>query len=141
MKKIFLILFGPPLFLMSGLVYVIIGQFLTRDREPWFTLCLVGGLATTVALITWCAGIPLAWALWTFAIACGMYLGLCLLFGGNRVEALVPVHMLVILAMIAWPTYEKVRMKAVGKPIPDHYQTSTSSSSCAAGAGAGLTKS
>jgi hypothetical protein len=144
MKKILFVLLCVPFVIMSGLGYAYIAHKLVRDREPWFTLCLVGGLASTIALLAWCTGIPTAWAVWTLAGTGGVYLGLCLLFGkGSVVEMLVPAHVLAILAVLAFPAYEQARMKAArpsskSTSAAAHsssspflcYQTSTSSSSC-----------
>ncbi len=145
MKKLSLILLGVPLFLMSGLGYVLIANKLVRDREPWFTLCLVCGLATTVALLAWCTGTTLVIGLGVFAGAVFLYLGMCLLFGkDSRIEMLVPAHVLAILSMMAIPVYTSVRKKALRTTaaVSSHYQTMTSSSfSSTAAGGAGLTKS
>ncbi|WP_395736528.1 hypothetical protein [Prosthecobacter sp.] len=147
MKKIVLILLCVPLFLLGGLGYAFIAHKLVGDREPWFTGFLVGGLAATVALLSWCTGTPLLIGLEVFAGTGLIYLCMCLVFGkGSRVEMLVPAHIMAVLGLMACGVFMNGKKKALrtSAPAPSHYQTSTSSSSCAAGtagAFAGLTKS
>ncbi|MFN0074892.1 MAG: hypothetical protein ACKVY0_00285, partial [Prosthecobacter sp.] len=86
--------------------------YLVRDKEPWFTLLLLGGLATTIALITWLGGIPIAFAAWTFVGSGAFYLLLRLLFGkGSAFEMLMPAHIMAILALLAWGAFQQVRQK------------------------------
>ncbi|MFN0080127.1 MAG: hypothetical protein ACKVY0_26990, partial [Prosthecobacter sp.] len=62
MKPKLLWLLLIPYVLFSGMGYGFLAHYLVRDKEPWFTLLLLGGLATTIALITWLGGIPIAFA-------------------------------------------------------------------------------
>ena len=80
MKTPLLILLLIPYALLSGMGYGFLAHYLVRDREPWFTLLLLGGLASTIALITWLGGIPFAFAVWTFVGTGSFYLLLRLLF-------------------------------------------------------------
>jgi hypothetical protein len=112
MKKTLLILlcipFCIPFVFMSGLGYGFIAQKLVGNREPWYTLCLLGGFATTIALLTWATGTPTTWAVSAFAGTGVLYLALRLLCGSSSaLEMLVPTHILAILAMLSWPAYEK----------------------------------
>ncbi len=113
MKQKFLLLLLIPYALMSGLFYGLLAYKLVRDREPWFTLLLLGGLGTTIALITWLGGIPITFAAWTFVGTGAFYLLLRLLFGkGSAMEMLAPAHIMAILALLAWGAFQQVRQKA-----------------------------
>jgi len=101
MKPKLLWLLLIPYALFSGMGYGFLAHYLVRDKEPWFTLLLLGGLATTIALITWLGGIPIAFAIWTFVGAGSFYLLLRLLFGkGSALEMLMPAHIMAILALL-----------------------------------------
>lgn len=113
MKQKFLLLLLIPCSLLSGLFYGIIAHKLVRDKEPWFTLLLIGGLACTITLIASLGGIPVACADWIFIGASVLYLVFRLLFGkGSALEMICLPHVLAILALLAWPVYEKARQKA-----------------------------
>lgn len=112
MKQKLLLLLLIPCGLLSGLFYGFIAHKLVRDKEPWFTLLLIGGLACTTTFITWLGGIPVTCAAWIFIGASSLYLVLRLLFGkGNALEMICLPHVLAILALLAWPVYEKARQK------------------------------
>lgn len=114
MKQKLLLLLLIPCALLSGQAYGFLAHCLVRDKEPWFTFLLLGGLATTIALSTWLGGISTAFAVWTFVGTAGFYLALRLLFGkGSAVEMLIPAHILAILGLLAWPVCQQVRQKAV----------------------------
>lgn len=103
MKQKLILLLFIPCALAGGLGYGLLADYLVRGKEPWFTLLLLGGLATTIALITWLSGIPGVIALWTFVGAGGVYLLLRLMFGkGSAVEMLAPAHILAILCLLSW---------------------------------------
>jgi len=113
MKQKFLLPLLIPFALLSGLFYGIIAHKIVRDKEPWLTVLLIGGLACTITSIAWLGGIPIACAAWTFIGTSFLYLVLRLLFGKNSaLEMICLPHVLAILALLAWPVYEKARQKA-----------------------------
>ena len=113
MKTPLLLLLLIPYALFSGMGYGFLAHYLVRDREPWFTLLLLGGLGSTIALITWLGGIPFAFAVWTFVGTGSFYLLLRLLFGkGSAVEMLAPAHIMAILVLLSWGAFQQVRQKA-----------------------------
>lgn len=110
MKSKLLWLLLIPYALFSGMGYGFLAHYLVRDKEPWFTFLLFGGLATTITLITWLAGIPIAFAVWTFIGSGSFYLLLRLLFGkGSAFEMLAPAHIMAILALLSWGAFKKVQ--------------------------------
>ena len=112
MKPKLLWLLLIPYALFSGMGYGFLAHYLVRYKGPWFTLLLLGGLATTIALITWLGGIPIAFAAWTFVGSGAFYLLLRLLFGeGSGIEMLMPAHIMAILALLAWGAFQQVRQK------------------------------
>lgn len=110
-KLLWLLLIPNALF--SGLGYGFLAHSLVQDKEPWFTLLLLGGLATTIALITCLAGVPVAFAAWTFVGSSLFYLALRLLFGkGSAFEMLAPAHIIAILALLGCGAFQQVQQKA-----------------------------
>lgn len=113
MKPKLLWLLLIPYALLSGMGYGFLAHYLVRDKEPWFTLLLLGGLATTIALITWLGGVPTDFAVWTFIGTGSFYLLLRLLFGKrSAMEMLMPAHIMAILALLSWGAFQQVRQKA-----------------------------
>ena len=113
MKPKLLWLLLIPYALFSGLAYGFLAHYLVRDKEPWFTLFLLGGLATTIALITWLAGIPVEFAAWTFVGSSSFYLLLRLLFGkGSVLEMLAPAHIMAILALLTMGAFSQQKQTA-----------------------------
>lgn len=104
MKQKLLILLLIPFYLISGLFYGLIAHKLVREKEPWFTLLMLGGLATTIALIAGPGGIPAAYAAWTFAGTGMLHIVIRLFFGkGGAFEMFSLPHLLAILALLSWP--------------------------------------
>ncbi len=113
MKPKLLWLLLIPYALFSGMGYGFLAHYLVRDKEPWFTLLLLSGLATTITLITWLGGIPIAFAAWTFVGSGVFYLLLRLLFGkGSAMEMLATAHIMAILALLSWGAFHQLRQKA-----------------------------
>lgn len=113
MKSKLLWLLIIPYALLSGLFYGLIAHKLVRDKEPWFTLLLIGGLAATITLIAWLGGIPVSYAIWTFIGSAALHMLLRLLFGkGSALEMISPPHIIAVLALLAWPEYLNAKQKA-----------------------------
>jgi|GEM_PF-2502235 len=113
MKSKLLWLLLIPYAIFSGMGYGFLAHYLVGDKEPWFTLLLLGGLATTIALITWLGGIPMEYAVWTFVGTGRFYLLLRLLFGkGSALEMLMPAQIMAILALLTVGAFSQQKQTA-----------------------------
>jgi hypothetical protein len=62
LSKMGLVLLGGLALSLLGGIYPLAAWKLTREREPWCTLCLGVGLAVTVFGIGYLAGAPAPWS-------------------------------------------------------------------------------
>lgn len=103
-----------PYALVSGLAYGLVAQWLVRDREPWFTLLMLGGLGLTISFFAWLGGIPLEVASWTFAGTGSLYVLFRLVFGrGSASEMLALPQILAVLILIFWGGWHHARQKVL----------------------------
>lgn len=98
-----------PYALVSGLAYGLVSHKLAGEKEPWFTLLMLCGLAFTIAVITWLGGIAWAYAAWTLAGTGLLYVLLRLLSGrGAAVEIFGFPQVIALLVLFCWPVYQRV---------------------------------
>lgn len=92
-----------PYALASGLAYGLVAHKTVGEKEPWFTLLMLCGLAFTVAAIAWLGGIAWTYAAWTFAGTGLLYVLLRLLFGrGAAAEMIAFPQVIAVLALLFW---------------------------------------
>ncbi len=98
-----------PYALVSGLAYGLIAHKVAGEKEPWFTLLMLCGLACTIALIAWPGGIPWRYSAWTFAGTGLLYVLLRLWFGrGAAVEIFGFPQVIAVLVLVCWPIYQRL---------------------------------
>ena len=112
MKKAATTLLLIPFALLGGLPYGLIADRIFREREPWFTLCMLCGLGVTVCAMTWLGGTSPMTAAWVFAGTGALFVALRLLFGsGSAFEMFFVTHILAVLSLLLPPAFAHVREK------------------------------
>lgn len=97
-----------PYALVSGLAYGLVAHKLAGEREPWFTLLMLCGLAFTISAIAWLGGIAWAYAIWTFAGMGLLYVLMRLWFGrGAASEILAFPQIIAVLVLFCWPIFQR----------------------------------
>jgi len=94
-----LLLFAVPVVgVLFGGIYSIPADYLTHGRDPWFTMLLCMGLATSVLVLGFCDGLG-----WTPMLLATSVVWIVLLarraFGKLNMEGFAQVHILAILAV------------------------------------------
>lgn len=97
-----------PYALVSGLAYGLVAHKLAGEKEPWFTLLMLCGLACTVFVIAWLAGVAWTYAVWSFAGTGLLYVLLRLWFGrGAAPEILAFPQIVGVLVLLCWPLSQR----------------------------------
>jgi hypothetical protein len=102
-----------PFALVGGLFWGIAADKIAKDKEPWFTMLMLCGLAISVVVMASLSGASFRVAAWVYLGTAVLYVGLRCLFGkGSALEMFFVPHLLVITILLLWPALERVRHKA-----------------------------
>ncbi|MGV3660708.1 MAG: hypothetical protein ACO1TE_11005 [Prosthecobacter sp.] len=97
-----------PYALVSGLAYGLVAHKVAGEKEPWFTLLMLCGLAFTIGVIAWLGSIAWAYAAWTFAGTGLLYVLMRAGFGrGAAVEIFGFPQIIAVLVLFCWPFYQR----------------------------------
>ena len=97
MKKIAATILMIPLALVTGLFWGIAADKIAKDKEPWFTLLMLGGLAISVVVMAFLSGASIRMAAWAFVVTAVLYVGSRCVFGkGSRLEMFFVPHLLAL---------------------------------------------
>jgi len=110
-----------PFALVGGLFWGIAADKIAKDKEPWFTLLMLGGLAISVVVMASLSGASIRMAAWAFVVTGVLYVGLRCLFGkGSRLEMFFVPHVLAIMMLLFLPAFERARKRARELRKPNH---------------------
>jgi len=112
MRKVAATILLVPFALATGGVWGVAADRITRGKEPWFTTCMLCGLAITIAAMSWLCGCSPPVAAWTL-VGTGMaFMALRCLFGkGSAMEMFVGPHLVAVMLLLLWPPLQR----ALGK--------------------------
>jgi len=112
-KKVATTILVIPFALAGGVFYGWIADRLFRDRDPWFTLCMLCGLAISICAMSWLTGAQHIAAVWVFVGTGLLFIALRLLFGrGSGLEMFYMAHVFAILLMLFLPALARAKEKA-----------------------------
>jgi hypothetical protein len=112
-KKVFTMILLVPFAIVGGLFWGVAADKIAKDKEPWFTLLMLCGLAISVIVMTLSAGASVRAAAWVFVGTGTMYVGLRWVFGsGSALEMFFAPHLLAVMILWLLPALDRVRHKA-----------------------------
>ena len=118
--EIALIIFAVPFIagLMGG-IYSWPAMSLTKERDPWLTLLLAGGLATTVFGLGYAMQLSIESMGWVFAASVLLLLLARWAFGslGHNLERFGMVHMATLMLLVGVFSYQLIRTKARNREL------------------------
>lgn len=107
-------------------VYAAVANKLTKNREPWFTITMIAGLAFSSYVTSLISGATFQMCFWVFVVATLCFLALHRLFGkSGSIEMFMTPHVLVVLTILLLPALHDARVKAqkLGRQQQPHYET------------------
>jgi len=112
-KKIAAMILLVPFAMASGLFWGIAAGKIAKDKEPWFTLLMLCGLAVSVVVMTPLGGASVRMAAWVFLGTGILYVGLRFLFGkGSSLEMFAVPHLLAVMILLLLPALDRARQRA-----------------------------
>jgi hypothetical protein len=112
MKKIIWAISVAVFGLASGGVWGIAAGKATSEKEPWFTLLMLSGLAITIGTFSWLGDVPRRVATYTFLGTASVFIAARLLFGKrSSLEMFAGPHIAAIIFLVLWPALERAKQR------------------------------